>query len=298
MDQADSNFVNGGGIEIPNNDVIASDAPPVVPPKPRVWPTYLVLPFHLFLLLLASVALMLVHAGGKTDPQTLKSVGKNPVVRIQLYFLMAICGVVATLIPAVLSPVSVRKRLWLAPARVPISVLIAICFTGIALNVFVSCLIHLFSGEAGSLREFRLFIVDLTPVQWAQFTLVVGLAGPVGEELLFRGYIFSRMQARYGFFLAAFLSTLFFSIYHFDLRHSTIVFGFGFFAAYVSYLSKSIVPAIVMHCANNLFACCMLYFVRSRAELTLAEDLIWISAALLVMSFCLKLVTRWARTSG
>lgn len=90
-----------------------------------------------------------------------------------------------------------------------------------------------------------------TLVQFALTLLVVGLAVPFGEELLFRGLLYTWLR-RWGFAVAAVGSALIFGLYHGVnvVLPATVVLGLILAFAYER--SGSIWPAVVGHALYNL----------------------------------------------
>lgn len=76
---------------------------------------------------------------------------------------------------------------------------------------------------------------------------------PLFEELLFRGIILDSFLHRYSCFKAIMLSVLFFSSLHYGPQiASALILGLSTGMLY--YYTRSILPGIVLHALNNLFA--------------------------------------------
>lgn len=73
---------------------------------------------------------------------------------------------------------------------------------------------------------------------------------PIGEEMLFRGVLFT-LLSRYGVWLAAILSSIVFALSH-GLNLSTpVAILVGLAAAWLMHKTKSIWPGVVVHAVNN-----------------------------------------------
>lgn len=83
--------------------------------------------------------------------------------------------------------------------------------------------------------------------------LRVDFLGPITEELAFRGFMFSAFRAKWGFSISAVLSAALFAAAHFHINPYTALhhFLFGLLAAYLLEKTRSVIPAIVMHCFWN-----------------------------------------------
>ena len=84
--------------------------------------------------------------------------------------------------------------------------------------------------------------------------LFVVILIPFYEEYLFRGIALSAMEKRVKFMAANALQSLFFAIMHENLSLFLFYFSFGLIAGYLVKESKSLVPGIIFHMTNNLFA--------------------------------------------
>lgn len=94
--------------------------------------------------------------------------------------------------------------------------------------------------------------------QFALLVLLAGLIAPFGEELLFRGVLFTWLR-RWGFVLAAILSALVFGVAHgFNVVFPAAV-VLGVLCAILYEKSGSIWPSVSAHAANNT-----LIFVTAR----------------------------------
>lgn len=84
------------------------------------------------------------------------------------------------------------------------------------------------------------------------FTLFVAVAGPVFEEIFFRGFAYQAFRQRYGFWAGAFITTVFFSLFHFNLYASVPIFFLGFFLAYLYEKTGTLAAPIAAHVTHNL----------------------------------------------
>lgn len=93
---------------------------------------------------------------------------------------------------------------------------------------------------------------------WINWLLIIGVvvvAGPVTEEFIFRGFMFTTLiKTRLGFTGAAAITSALWTILHYQYNWQVLVglFIFGVGLSYVVWRTGSLWPAIVAHGANNL----------------------------------------------
>jgi membrane protease YdiL (CAAX protease family) len=83
---------------------------------------------------------------------------------------------------------------------------------------------------------------------------------PIAEELLFRGYVQTRLRERWGPLAGIAITSLVFGFYHLP---DQALFGviFGAYLGWVAQFSGGTRPAILAHIANNLIAAVALFRV-------------------------------------
>lgn len=93
--------------------------------------------------------------------------------------------------------------------------------------------------------------------------LAVAVVGPIFEEIMFRGILFSWLRTRSGFWLAAIISAALFAIWHADLGAFWLYFGMGVMTALFFERSKNLIAPIALHVIWNTFSVAekvLLYF--------------------------------------
>lgn len=85
--------------------------------------------------------------------------------------------------------------------------------------------------------------------------LAMTVFGPIAEEALFRGYLYSALRTKLGCITAAVLSAALFSLAHFHANPYTAFhhFALGIFTVYLFQKTRSIVPGILLHSLWNIF---------------------------------------------
>ncbi|MEJ2506201.1 MAG: type II CAAX endopeptidase family protein [Ignavibacteriaceae bacterium] len=96
--------------------------------------------------------------------------------------------------------------------------------------------------------------------------IAVSIVPAVCEEVMFRGYIQKSFQFKLKPFRAAFITAIFFSLYHFNPYGFFPLAALGLYLGFAAYLSESLVVPIVLHFLNN-FGAVLLYFIVGNDEL-------------------------------
>ncbi len=84
--------------------------------------------------------------------------------------------------------------------------------------------------------------------------LFVVLVGPLGEEIIFRGFIFSSLRRYSGFGTAALISAVIFGMFHFQLSLFIPIAFMGYVFSFVFERTRSIIPSCIAHVAWNLLS--------------------------------------------
>ncbi|KAF0144761.1 MAG: CAAX amino terminal protease family protein [Nitrospirae bacterium] len=109
-------------------------------------------------------------------------------------------------------------------------------------------LILLLSGRESSL--------DLFPNESlkavCQASLAIIIWGPVMEEFMFRGLMYSQFRKKFGVKSGIFLLSLVFAAWHFPATGTSILVS-GIVLAYLYEKSQSLIPSIIFHGLRNLF---------------------------------------------
>jgi membrane protease YdiL (CAAX protease family) len=101
------------------------------------------------------------------------------------------------------------------------------------------------------LDEIMADIVGESPIL---MSLQVGVLGPVGEEIFFRGFAYTALKRKYGFKNGILLSSLFFGVYHIVPWQIPYAMVAGLILAYVYEKTQSIYTPIAFHIINNSLA--------------------------------------------
>jgi membrane protease YdiL (CAAX protease family) len=112
------------------------------------------------------------------------------------------------------------------------------------------------------------------------------------EELFFRGYLQTRLVARWGRWTGIALTALAFGLVHMDWVHSTFAFLLGLWLGWMTERAGSIRPAMLVHGANNLLAMVWERWLPSSEGLSSRGLSISVSLSLLALLLCVLALHR------
>ncbi len=171
---------------------------------------------------------------------------------------------VAALVPAILSPRPVHERLGFVRGRVPIWSYPVLMVGTLAVSLLSMLLGELLWDEPSEQVE---FLTDLLTKPTGAFAVVVVLTLSVVpgfvEESLFRGYVQTRLLARWHPVMAIGFTSLLFGAAHVDLQHFVGVLPLGIWLGVVAWRAASIWPAVCCHFFTNFV---MVLMARLRPE--------------------------------
>lgn len=246
------------------NPAESSSQPPFSSPSPRIWPIPIVVIAAFFLHLGTSIfallfAMFLVHGSiGPEMFQDSKAIQSVTQSRLGLSVTLIVpqtLMILPVLIAAFLSPVPFTERLGLVrgtwPLKLWISSAIATPIVGLVSSMIVGGLM----GESESLQDMTNIFRGLGQSGFfIPLALMVGLTPGICEELLFRGYVQTRLSQRIGGLFAILVTSVVFAAFHMDLVHSTAVIAIGVYLGWLSWASGSIFPAMIAHFVNNFLS--------------------------------------------
>jgi len=251
--------------EVGDGTVDAAATDPVEPPvRPRVWPIPIVVLLAFCIHMLSSIAaffgaLWAIHGSLNRemfqDESLLASVAQSPLgISITLILPQALM-IVPVLIAAKLSPLAIPVRLGLVRGSWPIKLWISSAIATPIVGLISSLIVGGLMGESESLEEMTSIFRSLGQGGFfIPLALMVGLTPGICEELLFRGYVQTRLIQRLGGILAVLITSAIFAAFHMDLIHSTAVMAVGIYLGWLSWASGSIFPAMISHFVNNFLS--------------------------------------------
>lgn len=120
------------------------------------------------------------------------------------------------------------------------------------------------SGILSILQEINLFkdqfqTMDnmLSPVMEGNLFIIiltVGIIAPFTEEFIFRGVIYNTLRKNISIKWSIIIQGILFGVFHMNLIQGVYATFLGILFGYLTYKSKSIWPAVIMHITNNIIA--------------------------------------------
>lgn len=176
----------------------------------------------------------------------------------------------------------VKKELAYPIAKVkPLDAVLSVLFAAVSVYGFVMLAnwFELFLQSIGYVGS----TIPETGVATAVVTAIVTtLIAPVAEELLFRGVLLGGLVKRFGAVTSILLSGLAFMLFHCNPQQTVYQFIIGCECAALAVYSRSVLPSILLHAANNLIANISSYIWLPGAEI-MGADTFWIGISVTIV---------------
>ncbi|MFI5381471.1 MAG: CPBP family intramembrane glutamic endopeptidase [Tepidisphaerales bacterium] len=181
-----------------------------------------------------------------------------------------------SLIAAAFSPAPLRRRLAFAAPAIGWSSILALSIATTAVGHFLGMLVHLLGIEvSGSMIDLMQSVASFSAAeQWAMLVMI-GLLVPITEELLFRGYIQTRLIERHGPLPGIFITSALFGLMHMNVYQSPATFFLGLVLGFAAWYGRSIIPAIAGHMVNNTIAIGLTFATNSESMPSRRFVVIW-----------------------
>jgi hypothetical protein len=92
--------------------------------------------------------------------------------------------------------------------------------------------------------------------------IFIAVIGPIVEEVLFRGLLYTTLKKAVGVYQAIFISAIIFSLLHMSFMGFLPIFGLGVLFAYLYEKSGSLIPSITIHILHNSVMLCFLLIMK------------------------------------
>ena len=89
--------------------------------------------------------------------------------------------------------------------------------------------------------------------------ITIGIVAPFAEEFLFRGIIYNTLKKKISIKWTIIIQAVLFGIFHGNLIQGSYATLLGIVFGYVTYKTKSLWPAVIIHMVNNLIATMFMY---------------------------------------
>src|SRR5262249_32192289 len=106
--------------------------------------------------------------------------------------------------------------------------------------------------DRGALGFLHDAVARMSGLLLAPMLLVAGVLAAAAEELFFRGFMQTRLAARWDRSWAIGITAAGFAVFHLDPVHGAFAFAVGLFLGWLTEVAASIRPAIAAHVANNV----------------------------------------------
>ncbi|MEM8669929.1 MAG: type II CAAX endopeptidase family protein [Planctomycetota bacterium] len=215
--------------------------------------------FILFSGVMSLIALAVVHGEFNLallrDPASFAAVSESRIGLFLIVVLPQMALVAPCILAAFLSPEPTRERLGLVSGHWPVWTWFAAAAATPFVGMVSGLVVSLFLDQSETLEQmsgiFRNhgqngFLIPLA--------LMIGATPAICEELLFRGYVQTRLVKCFGPLLGILVASLLFAAFHIDPVHVVAVLPLGLFLGWVSWQSGSLFPAMLGHFVNNVIS--------------------------------------------
>ena len=222
----------------------------------RVWTSFAVTAVALFGCVAASgvmAVVAMIVVTGKISPSGLQETMESRLGFALMIVPSQIMLLLASVAAAKMSPVGFFDRLSLVKGKWPAWTWFAAAAAAPMVGLASSVVLGMFMTESESLKllsdTFRThcesgFLIPLA--------LMIGITPAICEEILFRGYVQTRLTRALPPYKGILISSALFAVFHMDLVHSIAVFPLGLFLGYIVWRSGSLMPGILAHFVNNV----------------------------------------------
>ncbi len=168
-----------------------------------------------------------------------------------LFTTMCLCGA----LPVIISSCGPqRNRIWKASKSSWLT--LALFTVGSCLAVFLIGLGYaqicaLITHSSLPLQPTQILISKAKLASPILAYIIIALALPIAEEIIFRSYLFDALRQRYSGNIAVIISALAFSLIHFQWLYFIPLFGLGFVFGWVRLKTESLRLPIFLHVINN-----------------------------------------------
>lgn len=261
------------------------------PQRPRAWTSFFVVGISLICFLASSLILTLVAVFVVQGTIDLKTLGNEDTMAVVMESriglpIMVVFPQLALVIPAImaafLSPVQIRQRLSLVRGDWPIWTWVAVAFATPLIGMVSAMAISAFLPESESIKELtNIFRSHGESGFLIPLALMIGLTPAICEELLFRGYVQTRLTKSFGPIAGILTASFLFALLHMDFFHIIAVFPLGLFLGWTTWRSGSLFPAVMGHFVNNSFSVVLAVYVsEENPELIPAPAIAFMAAIL------------------
>ena len=250
-------------MESPVAAEIFESAPQGTPP-PRIWSALVVgimsVPVGICLQLLTLLALIFIGFGVPTldnlpaiQDWVVSFIDTDPALAVLIVPGQGVL-LAAAYLAAKFSPRPFSERLALRSGRQPIWTWPVFAVATPVIGIVSSSLLSLVMDESENMKSMQKYFLTKDSSFMPTVFLMVAVLPGFCEEVLFRGYVQSRLLKRLPAAAAIAISTLLFSAAHLDPKHVLAVIPLGAWLGIVAWRTGTIWPSIFGHMLNNALA--------------------------------------------
>ena len=232
--------------------------------RPRWWTAIAIIFVSGFAFLIASgimtvVAFAVVHgeinASMFAKPNAMRDVLASRIGLLLMVVTPQLMLVIPSIVAAQLSPVESRRRLGLVRGNWPVWTWFAAAAATPLVGLASSVVVGQFMTESASLKMMsEIFRAHGQAGFLIPLALMIGATPAICEELLFRGYVQTRLTKSFGPAAGILVASVFFAAFHMDFVHVIAVLPLGLFLGWVAWRSASLYPAMIGHFVNNVIS--------------------------------------------
>jgi uncharacterized protein len=266
------------------------DAFKAPPSDRRVWPVFAICILSLVSSQLVGAVVLHWPQEGEAASREELDVAVSASSLMGSYLSRAVVMTAVVLLAAFMSPVPWRKRLRLGPLGISSRKLLAGGVGAVMLWILFAAVDVLGAlPRSSSMEPFYEVIAGLRGGQLLAAVLVMGVLTAVSLELLFRGYIQTRLSQRWGIGWSILLTALLSGVSYGEISYGMFAFALAVYLGAITEQAGSIAPAMICHVGMNVFG--LLLGTVGIA----APAVFWIYAALILAALILWLCLRYLR---
>ena len=230
----------------------------------RIWTVFVMVVLSWMSFMLASVvAVGLAYASVRgvgdqfnprelANPQTMSEISASRIGFLIMVIPPQVALVLPCLVAALCSPIEFGRRLSIGKGHWPLWAWCAAAVTTPLVGWISSVIVGSLMSESENLKMMSdIFRGHGESGFLLPLAFLIGATPAFCEELVFRGYVQTRLNRRLGPLLGIGCSSSLFAVFHYDLVHIIAVFPLGVYLGVICWRSGSIIPAMLAHFVNN-----------------------------------------------
>lgn len=108
--------------------------------------------------------------------------------------------------------------------------------------------------DLGALGDVASLITSDSPLVFWGAAAMIGVFGPIAEEVVFRGFLWTRLESAAGSKVAFIVTSILFAAIHMDPAQAIPLLPTAFLLGWLRWTSGSLGPCLVLHIVNNSLA--------------------------------------------